>query len=130
MGQPSMCWIHLNRQLGACLALFALTLQLVLSFGHIHVKDLGLVDDLEAVASRAHSASGDDTQAPQHRDDDADGVCAICTTLSLSATALLPVIAWLALRIDYEWEWPADIQTAKFVFDLKSYYQARAPPCA
>jgi hypothetical protein len=120
----------MNRQLGGCLALFALALQLVLSFGHIHAKDLGLAVASKATASHAQSASGDDTQPPQHRDNDADDVCAICVTLSVSATALLPVIAWLVLPIDCEWEWPADNQTAQFVFDLKSYYQARAPPPA
>jgi hypothetical protein len=118
----------MNRRLGGCLALFALGLQLVLSFGHVHAEDLRLAAASKATASHAQFAGGDDTQPPQHRDDDADDVCAICVTLSLSATALLPVIAWLALPIDYEWEWPGDIQSALFVFDLKSYYQARAPP--
>jgi hypothetical protein len=119
----------MNRHLGGRLALFALALQLVLSFGHIHAEDLGLAS-AEAVASPAHtSASGDGTPPPQDRGD-AHDVCAICVTLSLSATSLLPVVASLTLPVTYEWEWPADIQSAQVIFDLKSYYQARAPPQA
>jgi hypothetical protein len=124
-----MRWVRVNRKWGGCLALFALALQLVLSFGHIHAEDLGLAAAREAVASHAQSASGDDTQPPQDRDD-AHDVCAICITLSLSATAMLPAVASLILPVTYEWEWPADIQPAQDVFYLKSYYQARAPPRA
>ena len=120
---------RIGRKWGGCLALFALALQLILSFGHVHTEDLGLAAPAEAVASHAQSASGDDTQPPRHRDD-AHDICAICIALSLSATSLLPVVTSLSLPIAYEWEWPANVQSAQVVFALKSYYQARAPPRA
>jgi hypothetical protein len=119
----------MNRLLGGCLALFALALQLVLSFGHVHAEDLRLAAASKATASHAQSANGGDTQPPQHRDD-ANDVCGVCIALSLSATSLLPVVASLSLPVAYEWEWPADVQSARVVFALKSYYQARAPPRA
>ena len=121
-----MRWIRMNRQLGGRLALFALALQLILSFGHIHAGDLGLAGPAKANTSYAQTpASHDGTPQDQG---DAHDLCAICVTLSLSATALLPVVAWLSLPVTYEWEWPADIQSAQVIFDLKSYYRARAPP--
>jgi hypothetical protein len=114
----------MNRQLGGRLALFALALQLILSFGHIHAEDLGLAGAAKANISYAQTPAN---HMPQDQGD-AHDLCAICVTLSLSTTALLPVVASLSLPVAYEWEWPADIQSAQVVFALKSYYQARAPP--
>jgi hypothetical protein len=116
----------MNRQLGGRLALFALALQLILSFGHIHAGDLGLAGPAQADTSYAQPPANHDG-TPQDQGDTHD-FCAICVTLSLSATALLPVVPSLSLPVNYDWEWPADIHTAQVVFDLKSYYRARAPP--
>ncbi len=121
-----MRWIRMNRRWSGRLALFALALQLVLSFGHIHADDLGLNAPTQAAASHAPSANGDGT--PPQDQGDAHDICAICVTLSLSATSLLPVVAALTVPIAFEWEWPANIQTAQLVFDLKSFYDARGPP--
>jgi hypothetical protein len=124
-----MRWIRVNRQWGGRLALFALALQLILSFGHVHAEDLGLATAAEAVASHAQTFANNDGPPPPREHDDAHDVCAICIALSLSATSSLPVVVSLPLSVAYEWEWPADIQSAQVVFNLKSYYQARAPPC-
>lgn len=121
-----MRWIRMNRQWSGRLALFALALQLALSFGHIHADDLGLTAPAEAAASHAPSTNSDG-KPPQDRGDTHD-VCAICVTLSLSATSLVPVVAALTVPIAFEWEWPANIQTAQVVFDLNSFYDARGPP--
>ena len=37
-----MVWVRGNRRVGAWLGLLALALQLVLSFGHIHLGDLAI----------------------------------------------------------------------------------------
>jgi hypothetical protein len=122
-----MRWIRMNRKWGGRLALFALALQLILSFGHIHAEDLGLAAPPQAIASHALTPANDDGTTPPHDQGDA---CAICVTLSLSATSLLPVVASLTLPVTCEWKWSAEIQSAQVVFALKSYYQARAPPHA
>src|SRR3974390_3368062 len=123
-----MRWIRMNRQLGARLALFALALQLVLSFGHSPAGDLGVAAPANAT-SIANPANDDGSPPPQDRDDRHD-VCAICVTLNLTATSLVPIVASLVLPVAYGWEWPADIRTAQINFDLESHYQARAPPHA
>jgi hypothetical protein len=123
-----MRWIRTNRQLGARLALFALALQLVVSFGHIHAEDLGVAAPANAT-SIAHNPANDDGSLPP-QDGDRHDVCAICVTLSLTSTSLLPIVASLVLPVAYGWEWPADVQTAQVNFDLASHYQARAPPHA
>ena len=122
-----MRWIRMNRQLGARLALFALALQLVLSFGHIHAGDLGIAAPANATSIAHNPANGEGSPPPLDRDDRND-VCAICATLSLTSTSLLPIVASLVLPVAYEWEWPADILTTQVNFDLESYYRARAPP--
>jgi len=122
-----MRWIRMNRQLGARLALFALALQLVLSFGHIHAEDLGIAVPASAT-SIAHNHANDDGSPPPQDQDDRHDVCVICATLSLTSTSLLPIVASLVLPVAYEWEWPADILTTQVNFDLESYYRARAPP--
>src|SRR3974390_510348 len=124
-----MRWIRMNRQLGARLALFALALQLVLSFGHIHAEDLGIAARANATSIAHNLANGDGSPPPQDQDD-RHVVCAICAMLSLTSTSLLPIVAPLVLPVAYGWEWPADIQTAQVNFDLESHYQARAPPHA
>jgi len=117
----------MNRQLGARLALFALALQLVLSFGHIHAGDLGIAAPANPT-SIAHNPANDDGPPPPQDRGDRHDVCAICVTLSLTSTSLLPIVAPLVLPVAYGWEWPADIQTAQVSFDLEFYYRARAPP--
>jgi hypothetical protein len=123
-----MHWIRMNRQWSGRLALFALALQLVLSFGHIHADDLGLAAPAAAAALHAPPTNGDGTPPQDQRD--AHDICAICVTLSLSATSLLPVVAALTIPIAFEWEWPANIQTAQVIFDLNASYDARGPPHA
>ena len=121
---------RMSRKWGGCLALFALALQLILSFGHVHAEDLGFAARAEAVASHVQASANNDDSPPPRDHDDAHDICAICIALSLSATSLLPVVTSLSLPVAYEWEWPANVQSAQVVFALKSYYQARAPPHA
>src|SRR6478672_3421740 len=78
-----MRWFRATLRTGARLALFALTVQIALSFGHIH---LGNVQHASAIASTGGQPSGSTpTQHPV-----GDDYCAICATIHLSATSLLP----------------------------------------
>jgi hypothetical protein len=122
-----MRWLRRNRGFGSYPALFALGLLLVLSFGHIHPEDLGLTDQTSAAASLNPAPSGG---APHDDDDHAHDVCAICAAMNLASTSVLPIVAALLLPVAYQYDWPADIQPAQFVFNLEFYYQARAPPQA
>jgi len=123
-----MHWIRINRRWGGRLALFALALQLGLSFGHMHAEDLGLAAPANAVAYHVNTPAADDGLPAQDRDD--HNTCAICIALGLTASSVLPTIASLALPVTFDWKWPRDIQSAQVSFRLKSYYQARAPPYA
>jgi hypothetical protein len=88
-------WWRAHRQVGGRVALFALLLQLALSFGHVHVAhadEPGL-----AVAPASDARGGSATPQPQHPDEDHDShYCAIYAILALltgAQTAAAPVIA-------------------------------------
>jgi hypothetical protein len=107
-GQPvGMKWFRANIRHGAKLALFALAVQLVLSFGHVHG---GTVHAAPLDAALALSAS-DIAQTPSAPDTDhhhrAADPCAICAVMAMAGTALfaappvllLPQAAVLLQRI-------------------------------
>ena len=69
-----MQWFRANLRVGARIGLFALTLQIILSFGHVHLGDFRHSTDRLAVAA-AQPVPSDPLQQPIG---DADGYCAIC----------------------------------------------------
>ena len=75
----------------AWLALFALWLQLGLSFGHTHPEDFfGLGGKQQAQLTAAHTAPG----APAGPMSDVlrhEATCAICASIALASTVIVPV---------------------------------------
>jgi hypothetical protein len=117
------------RQVGARLALFALLVQLVVSFGHVHVPG--------AVSGRPLALAGlqtdGKTQSGEHQvpagvpDDD----CPICAVMHLVASGLLPVLAWIFVAAKF-----TEIAHQLFLdsfnpgFARHVLFQTRAPPFA
>jgi hypothetical protein len=86
-----MHWWRLRRKAVAGLGLFALLLQVVLSFGHVHSRDL-LVPRAGA-ASPKQIAIGKTSTAPGQEQIPGgipDNDCPICTTMHMAASGLLP----------------------------------------
>jgi len=92
-----MHWFRSNIQSSAWLALIALTLQMAVSFGHMHRHDLGLPPLIKA--GQTHTLT-DETEAPagpadQDHHPAPDHYCPICASLALIGTgapALAPVL--------------------------------------
>lgn len=84
-GFRSMHWFRRRQSSATGAALFALLLQLALSFGHVHG---GLADHSPAF-SIAHSQNGDGAALPAQDGDghSPDGLCAICATVHLLGTS-------------------------------------------
>jgi hypothetical protein len=86
-----MSWFRSHARLGSCVALLALALQLVLSFGHIHHKDilghsaLAPVADTLAVASISDHDTATDRAGHDHEDE----YCAIYALAALVGSAQL-----------------------------------------
>ena len=125
-----MRWFRTNRKFGGRLALFALAVQFVLFFGHIHPEDIygpisaasSSVSTVVSLASKAQSVTSD------HRVQLTDDYCAICaTTVSLSnsfvstAPQLPPLLARRAVA-------QGDFVAAVLIPPRRAAFQSRAPP--
>ena len=127
-----MGWFRTNRRCGGRLALFALALQLFLSFGHIHREDIyGPSRSNPAQVATALPAS--DGSAPLPSDQPAkhgDDYCPICATIHMlgNSTVGAPpqlVLALVSLAVEH-----ADRATIVFIAPRRAPFQSRAPPIA
>jgi hypothetical protein len=107
------------------LALFALALQLYLSFGHIHPEDLGISAAVQATGA-THASGG----TPSTPDDDDHGICSICAAVSLTSHSLMPAPVALALPVATEWTWSHLLPSPRLTYESVAYFHARAPPSA
>lgn len=120
-----MSWVRTHRRLGGTLALFALALQLVLSFGHVHARDFaGIPGSPVAQAQVTAPHGGPDGDAA----DQDDAYCLVCATVALSGTLVLPVLPALlppanSINVSH-WYRLAD-RRDRFEHAL---FSARAPP--
>jgi hypothetical protein len=111
------------------LALFALALQMIVSFGHMHRDDLGLPPAASTDGRSIAAAAAPGSQPPSQQHQPAsDDCCPICASLALLATwvpALPPVLA-TPEPIDRVWVPLAGLRISPTQIALS--YQARAPP--
>src|SRR3974390_1288646 len=87
-----MGWFRTNRVFGGRLALFALAVQLVLSFGHVHRSDIyGYGPPVAASdATPAHHSQANPVVSPSGHPGDYCDICATVSLLSLSFVAAAP----------------------------------------
>jgi hypothetical protein len=103
-----------------------MALQLVLSFGHIHVEKLTSVS---AVVSVTVSKAPSSQQIPvQHPANEADDFCAICATIHLASSSFVPDAP--LLPVPHASRTIEHIGHFSFVFvsPQRAAFQSRAPP--
>lgn len=126
-----MHWFRSRTRSSGRLALFALALQMIVSFGHMHRDDLGLPPLAGADGTSIASAAAPGSQAPsQPHQPASDDYCPICASLALLATwmpALQPVLM-TPEPIDRVWPPLACLHISPTQIALS--FQARAPPVA
>lgn len=114
--------IRNNRRFGGWLALFALAVQLTLSFGHVH---------LEGIRGGADARVSLITERPelpaQHPGNDADH-CAICATIHLASTSFLPDPPQLPLPFVSQTIEHFHHVAFTFIAPQRTAFQSRAPP--
>jgi hypothetical protein len=110
------------------LALFALALQLVVSFGHVHADAVRRTyPTLAAGGSGTHAVKPLPAQQPG---EDGDDYCAICASIYLAANSFVPVAPQLPVpSISHRVE-RFDPGTAAFIAARRLAFQSRAPPLA
>src|SRR6516162_9309587 len=119
-----MGWVQHHRRRGAMLALIALALQVVLTFGHVHGGSSHRV--IAGQASLAHPP----LQAPVQIPSDDDDYCAICASIFLASSAFAPAPPQLLV--------PASFRRIEHYFNaaqplaeqLRLAFRSRAPPLA
>jgi hypothetical protein len=105
-----------------------MTLQLVLSFGHIHLERLS---SGSAIASEAASKVPSSQQNPaQHPANEADHYCAICATIHLASSSLTPDAPLLPVPLAARTIEHFGFSTFIFVSPQRAAFQSRAPPVA
>jgi hypothetical protein len=126
-----MYWIRANIRFGCRLALFALAVQMVLSFGHVHIaaptlastngEQLGAADESGLSLWRAIT--------PIHKSDGSvSDDCPICALIHLSSTSAPTAAPALPLPLNLGplvLQAPAELP---FAASLHYLFQARAPP--
>ena len=134
-----MRWFRANRLLGGCLALFALGLQLVVSFAHVHPEDFIPNNDLVLNAEfrvAGHISNADlsghvviGAVAPSdHGSGAPHDDCPICASMYLISTAVVGESPVLSVPATFN---SVSVQTiGDFEFQPVRYssFQTRAPP--
>jgi len=124
-----MRWFRANRILGSRLALFALAVQFVLAFGHIHHDDIyGSASPAAAMAAAV--ADGSQPLPANHPAKHSDDYCAVCATMSLLGNSFVAAAPTLPLpTASYAIEQLGSV-AAIFVAPRRAAFQSRAPPAA
>ena len=122
-----MRWIH-NRRFGNWLALAALVLQLVVSFGHVHLD--GVHRASPALALSGSGAQASQLPGPQPGNGADDDYCVICATIFLAATTFLPPAPQPPVPSASQTIERFDRVPVVFIASRRAPFQSRAPPLA
>lgn len=108
------------------LALAALALQIVVSFGHVHLDGIHHVQPRAVIGGLQAQAQPLPAQQPS----DDDGYCPICASIYLATNSFVPQppqlpVPFVSRRIEH-----FDRATIVFVPPQRAAFQSRAPPLA
>jgi hypothetical protein len=121
-----MRWVRARLGAASRLALFALALEIALSFGHVHPGDFKYAGSGFAVGGTSSTPSAPAQQPVR----DADDYCAICATIHLAATSLLAQAPPLPVPFAARAVEHVNRTAATFFSTRRAPFQSRAPPLA
>jgi Protein of unknown function (DUF2946) len=120
-----MKWIRSNIKQGSRLALFALAVQFVLSFGHFHgvaAQAAPVVQSVSGAAQQQQSPSNPDSDLPQN------DACAICAVITMASAVLLATPPALLLPQAVEFSYLTAEAAFIHLNSARAVFQPRAPP--
>jgi hypothetical protein len=123
-----MHWVRRNNKLGSLAALFALAIQLVVSFAHVHLGDFQSPSAPIASQQVPAGMGGNGPADDDDRDPSGYNFCAICAALNLTSSSVVPVFELPAEPIAHPHKWALDIRHAQISRQFNLVFQARAPP--
>jgi|HubBroStandDraft_6_1064221.scaffolds.fasta_scaffold533301_1 hypothetical protein len=121
-----MRWFRANAKFSGGLALFALALQFVLAFGHIHSEDIYGPARVAAVA--APGTDGGQPPPTGHPAKHGDDYCAICATVSLLGSSLVAAAPLLPTPSVSHAVAQVDRVATLVLAPRRTPFQSRAPP--
>jgi hypothetical protein len=121
-----MRWIRRNRRIGAWAALFALAVQITLSFGHIHIGKIASAT--QAAHATQWQLSDRNAPARSGHHSDANDFCAICATIAMVASSVVPEPSLPVPPIAAPYAWSRQFASALRSRQAHFLFQARAPP--
>src|SRR5258708_2270420 len=92
MPQP-IGWFRSNGGKFAWVAFFALACQFALTFGHVHFSNVSVISAALAISTDTANGSADAPSSPAQKVPTglAQDFCAVCNSISLANTLVLPV---------------------------------------
>jgi hypothetical protein len=105
-----------------------MALQLVLSFGHVHLEKLA--SDSASTSMAAAKASSRQQKPSQHPTNAADDYCAICATIHLASSSFLPDAPFLPVPFASQTIKHFDNFNFTSISPQRAAFQSRAPPVA
>lgn len=116
-----MKWFRSNIRHGSRLALLALAVQLVLSFGHFHALAAQAAPDTVIASSQQQSPASPDS-------DQANDGCAICAVMAMAGTVLFATPPQLLLPQAAEFSYRTTDAEFVHLRSARVAFQPRAPP--
>ena len=124
-----MRWFRANKTFGSRLALFALAVQFVLAFGHIHHDDI--YGTARPAAGMAASVPDGSQPLPgDHPAKHGDDYCAICAAVSLLGNSFAAAAPSLPLPAASHAIEQFGRMAVIFIAPRRAAFQSRAPPTA
>src|SRR5207248_2232335 len=123
-----MSWLRSRVKQVSCIALFAMALQLALSFGHIHVDHLSAALGQTSVQPANAGAKLADASAADELPAGAGDECAVCALIALANSLILPLPAPLPVPTHYAMARRAPALVSHVAQITLRPFQARAPP--
>jgi hypothetical protein len=123
-----MGWVDRNKRHAAVLALFALALQIVLAFDHVHPH--GVATRSRAAITQSAGLDQTTRQTPAPIPADKDDYCAVCASIFLASSAFAPAPPQLPVpakfhRVDHSFH-----AARPSVEPSRLAFRSRAPPVA
>lgn len=119
-----MKWIRSNIQRGSRLALFALAVQFVLSFGHFHGVAAQAAQALQSVSDAAQQQR----QSNHDSDRQSNDACAICAVVAMANAVLFATPPALLLPRAVEFSYLTTEAEFSHLNSARVVFQPRAPP--
>ena len=123
-----MRWVRIRTRHASLLALAAMALQLVLSFGHVHLEGIPSIGG--AGASLASERAASPVAPAQHPTNASDDYCAICAIIHLASTPFVPKAPPLPVPFAVQAIEHSDRVALIFIPPAPAAFESRAPPLA